>query len=131
MKTFSETTRKNIVACIIAPFSVFPAILALYLVLSLYAVFAKSSISTTGFEVGFLVAFVGWVVALSLTLIYGLPTALMLQRYKRFNLKILVPFSLVPTCVISVVTDAELGILLMYIYCSVIVAAAYWCTFKK
>lgn len=131
MKTFSEITRKNIVACIIAPFSVFPAILALYLILFFYAAFAKSSVSTTGFEVGFLVAFVGWVMALSLTLIYGLPTALILQRYKRFNLKMLVPFSLVPTCVISVATDAELGILLIYAYCSVIVAAAYWYMFNK
>ncbi|MEH6393926.1 hypothetical protein [Pseudoalteromonas sp.] len=131
MKTFSETTRKNIIACIIAPFSVFPAIFALYLVLFLYAVVAKSSVSTTGFEVGFLVAFIGWVMALFLTLAYGLPTALILQRYQRFNLKMLVPFSLVPTYVISVATDAEFGVLLIYAYCSVIVAAAYWYMFNK
>ena len=131
MNTFSKTTRKNISACVMAPFSVFPAILVLYLSLFVYAEIANSAVSTTGIEVGILMAFVGWIMALLLTVIYGLPVALILQKFNKFKLHNLVTLSLVPTFITSVATNAEYGVLFMYAYCSTIVAVTYWYIFNK
>ncbi|MCC2608183.1 hypothetical protein [Planctobacterium marinum] len=132
MKTFSLTTRKNIRAVLIAPFSVFPAVFFLYLLLFFYALATNEVVSSTDLvDVGVIVAFVGWIFAVVLTFIYGLPIALLLQRINKFKLSLLLPVSLFPTLTILLVTKAEFGVLFLYAYCSVIVAITYWFMFNK
>jgi hypothetical protein len=54
MNTFTLNTRRNIQACLIAPFSVFPAIFILCLALYIYSFIAGEKVTTTGLSVVFL-----------------------------------------------------------------------------
>lgn len=131
MKTFSQKTRKNIQACCMAPFVIFPALLVLFLIGYGYSLATGYVVSTTGFEAGVLMAFIGWLLAGLLTLCYGLPIALLLQHFNKFKLRFLLPLSLVPTFIVFLASKSEHGVLFIYAYSSAIVALAYWFIFTR
>ncbi|KPZ55398.1 hypothetical protein AN393_01820 [Pseudoalteromonas sp. P1-25] len=131
MNTFSQKTRKNIQACCMAPFVVFPALLVAFLILYSYSFATGYVVSTTGFEAWIIMTFVGWLLAAFLTLFYGLPIALLLQHFNKFKLRFLLPLSLVPTFIVLLTSKSELGVLFIYAYSSAIVAVAYWFIFTR
>ncbi|MFT2092853.1 hypothetical protein [Paraglaciecola sp. 2405UD69-4] len=131
MKIFTLKTRRNIQACVIAPFSVFPAVGTLLLGLYLYSLTLGEKVATTGLSVAYLLVFYGWLIAVFATLFYGLPVALVLQKLGKFRLIFLLPCSLVPSLIIFFTNINDAGLSLLYGYCSVWVAFSYWTLFNR
>lgn len=131
MNTFSQKTRKNIQACCMAPFVIFPTLLVPFLILYGYSLATGYVVSTTGLGAWVLMAFVGWLLAAFLTLFYGLPIALLLQHFNKFKLRFLLPLSLVPTFIVFLASKSEHGVLFIYAYSSIIVAVTYWFIFAR
>jgi hypothetical protein len=131
MNTFTLNTRRNIQACLIAPFSVFPAIFILCLALYIYSFIAGEKVTTTGLSVVFLFMFYGWLIALFATICFGVPIALALQKLGKFNLLFLLPCSLIPSLVIAFTNSSEVSLSLVYAYSSLCVAFSYWKLFNR
>ena len=117
--------RKNIQACVLAPFVVFPALAVLFVIFFVNEWLTGEKVTSTGVWGILVFASVGWVIALVATTMYGLPIALLLQKLKIFNLKYLLPLSQIPTIGIMIITRSEYGLVLVYSYCSLCVAFTY------
>ena len=82
MRTFSETFRKNLYACLLGPLSVIPATILYTLAFK----FIAPEANTDNFELLPLVVIVALMVAYPITLVFGLPISIILQKLNRFNL---------------------------------------------
>ena len=93
MRTFSDKTRKLIIASITAPIAIVPA---LFIPLVIHDV--VNSLFNLGQSIYYsmLAAIPGWVVAQVLTLVFGLPLVIFLQRSNKFRLVYLLPISAIP-----------------------------------
>ena len=127
MNTFSITTRKNIIASLIAPLAVIPA----SLVLTIYSLIANgSSLSKLTSETFFLII-IGLIYSYPLTILFGFTSVLILKRFKMYNLfNTLVIAVLVATIVCSFIV-LTISVWLFASYYAVIVASIYWYVFNK
>ncbi len=128
MRTFSDKTRKLIIASITAPIAIVPA---LFIPLVIHDV--VNSLFNLGQSIYYsmLAAIPGWVVAQVLTLVFGLPLVIFLQRSNKFRLVYLLPISAIPALLFFSISGFGLTITLMYIYFSVCVAYTFWFTYWR
>jgi ABC-type sulfate transport system permease component len=127
MKNIKRDKIAHLQACLCAPFAVFPIV---YLYFYLLSYWSESIILSEGGIAIFWTACVGYIVALVITLIYGLPVALVLQTKQRFTPKLLAILSLLPLMIVSVFYGESLDMFDLFIYCSFGVSFAYWCFYK-
>jgi hypothetical protein len=124
MKTFSDTTRKNIFVFFVGPLVMLPAVLLGALVLSLFAG-GEDLLSALGF--GLFVASIGLVVfAYPATLVIGIPAIIILERKNKYGLMPLVLIGLLGAGFITVLSAPSVFVLAAYSYSAISVSLGCW-----
>lgn len=131
MQTFSESTRKLVANVFIAPFAVFPAAVLPLMFLVLSSGSGPESDLSTVIQFGMLFTIIGWVVALFMTVCYGLPIALLLQRFGKFKLAYILPASVMPALALFGLKEPFFFNAVLYSYYSLCVALCYWYLYKN
>lgn len=126
MKVLSGRFRKNFFACLLGPLAVIPATLLYILVPAIF--FEQSLDGQFGFFLFFM--FMGLCIAYPITLAFGLPISLLLQRFNRFNLYYLLIVVLASVGVFTVFTGNTVGAFMFTAYYSVAVALASYFSYQ-
>ena len=120
MRNLGGRFRKNFFACLFGPLAVIPATLLYILV---HAIFFQQTLDGQfGFFLFFM--FMGLCIAYPITLVFGLPTSLLLQRFNRFNWYYLLIVVLTSVGVFTILTGNTIGAFMFTAYYSVAVALA-------
>lgn len=128
MKILSNTTRKNVLAFLLGPIFLLPAMMLGILV---SAVFDPSADIRAALEAFYIYAFVGLIFfAYPMTLFLGLPAIHLLSRYKRLTLAYLLPISFFGAGIVTLITGSTLGGFLMFAYCSAAVGFGCWYVYR-
>ena len=124
MKTFSDTTRKNVISVLVGPLAIIPAILVMRLVINL--LFLEESALTDWKQVFNIYTVIGTVVAYVLTTLFALPLVVVLQKMKAFTLLNLVLLALGIAGVLCIALSCQLFVFWYFGYFTVSVAIACW-----
>jgi len=127
MRTFSETFRKHLIACLLGPLSVIPATILYTLAFKFIAPEANAD----NFDLFPLVVIVALMVAYPATLFVGLPISFILQKFNRFNLLNLL--IAVTTCLLiyGYLTNARMIELVLVTYYAFFVSSSCWYLYKR
>lgn len=124
MKTFSETTRKNVLSILVGPLAVIPAMLLMGVFTVVF--FPEQSARTDWREVfnffGSLITLIAYV----LTVVVALPIVLVLQRFNQFTLPSVIFAALAIAGVLCLASSIQLFAFLYFSYFTVSVALACW-----
>ena len=118
MKTFSDSFRKNFYACLIGPLSVIPATVIYALAFKII----EPEANTTNFDLVPFLVFVTLVIAYPITILFGLPISLVLQKTEKFNFLNLMLVTLFSVLLYAFLTDAQSVEIYLIIYYSCFVA---------
>lgn len=125
MKTPSETTRLTMLAVLLGPLSIIPAMV----VASTLIIIISPSNPPNIFEQywgGFLISLFGLAYSYGFTILYGVPAYLVLKKLHRNNLFYILAASLVPAMVFFAISPNAWPIYVAMAYFSVIVGFACW-----
>lgn len=124
MKTFSETTRKNVISVLVGPLAVVPAILVMGLVSHL--LFPDESAITDWKQVFNFYSVIGIMIAYVLTTLFALPLVVVLQKMNAFTLLNVVLLALGIAGALCFASSSQLLAFLYFGYFTVSVAIACW-----
>ncbi len=130
MKTFTNTTRKNIFVFIVGPLALIPAIVLGFLT---YGAFSGLGLEMVGETIKFaiFVASVGLILfGYPLTLIIGIPSILILEYKNNLKLSYLLAIGLFSSVAISLIfypNDKLFGSAWMFGYSGLSVSFGVWC----
>ena len=129
MKVFSLPTRKSIAAILIGPLSVLPICIVFG---SLFSLLFGSGLKqfTNEAPVYLMMGLVGIPIAYVVTLVYGLPVMLLLNKFKRLNLLNLALLSVVPAGLFCILVVQQPYLFLVYGVISMLVAISCWRVYK-
>ena len=127
MRTFSETFRKNLYACLLGPLSVIPATILYTLAFKFIAPEANAD----NFELLPLVVIVALMVAYPITLVFGLPISIILQKLNRFNLFNLIIVTNSCLLIYGYITNAQVTEMVLVIYYGLFVSSSCWYLYKR
>ena len=125
MKTFSETTRRTILAVIVGPLSIIPA-----MVLAQTLVFIASPANPPDileqYKGGIFVSVVGLLYSYGFTLLYGVPVYLALKKFGKNKAIYVFMASLVPAILFLAMSPELWPIYLAMAYFSIVVGFSCW-----
>ncbi|AZN34483.1 hypothetical protein PSH55_16425 [Pseudoalteromonas sp. Angola-31] len=124
MKTFSDTTRKNVISVLVGPLAIIPAILIMGLVSHL--LFPEESAITDWKQVFNFYSVIGIMIAYVLTTLFALPLVVVLQKMKAFTLLNVVLLALGIAGVLCLASSSQLLAFLYFGYFTVSVAISCW-----
>ena len=123
MRTFSTSFRKNLFATLLGPLSVIPATIVYALAFKVI----EPSANNSNFELVPLVVVVALMVAYPVTLLFGLPISLILQKVNRFSLINLLGAILSLILIYGFVSGAQLTEIVLVVYfSSFVVTGCYY-----
>lgn len=128
MKMFSEITKKNIFAISVGPLALVPALFGATFVYSLFggglASFFDAVLATL------MVAMVGLLIAYPITIFFGMPALLILNRLGLLGLLPLLLVALIGAGGVALWLMPSLYGFLYFGYCGIAVAVGCWYAFK-
>ena len=130
MKDFKNDKLAHLQACTCAPFAVFPAI---YCILVFVGLFSNQTLSNYMYAISamfWITGFVGYLIGVAVTALYGLPLCLFLLKRGKFKLSYVLLVSVIPAPVWVVATGDTIKALLLLIPCSLAVAFAYFYLYR-
>jgi hypothetical protein len=123
MRTFSTSFRKNLFATLLGPLTVIPATIVYALAFKVI----EPSANNSNFELVPLVVVVAVMVAYPVTLLFGLPISLILQKVNRFSLINLLGATLSLILIYGFVSGAQLTEIVLVVYfSSFVVTGCYY-----
>ena len=124
MRVFSSNGRNLLLAVILGPLAIIPAmIIGITLLIILFPSEADNLRAT--YTAGLVIALVGLAYSYGFTLFYGMPIYLILRKLEVANLATVTLSALLPAAIIGVATSAvEIGLLSSYF--SLVVAYSCW-----
>lgn len=124
MRTFSDTTRKNVISVLVGPLAILPAILLMGLVSHL--LFPEESSVTHWGQVLNFYSVIGIAIAYVLTVVLALPLVIALQRMQAFTLVNVVFLALGIAGLLCLASSSQLLAFLYFGYFTISVAVACW-----
>jgi hypothetical protein len=128
--------KRNLASALIAPIALYPATFFAWFFLALLDLIDKKESvrsfggATDGLELLFAIPTIGLIFAFPLTIIFGIPIALILQKLNIFKLPIILSLSLVPVTLLAVFISSFHGMSIFY-YFSLAVAFSYWLVYER
>ena len=127
MTTFSDTTRKTVLAILVAPLSVLPAMLVS---ITVFIIFNRemSYDVVEIYQGGLLAAAIGTAISYAATLCYGLPVYWLLKKINENNAFSMALVSVIPSVIFAVINNdpRQWFIFLAMAYFSVIASLSFW-----
>ena len=124
MKTFSATTKKNIISVLVGPLAIIPAILLMGL--ASHLIFPENSAITDWKQVFNFYSVIGIAFAYVLTALLALPLVVALQKMQAFSLVNVVLLALGIAGLLCLASSSKLLAFLYFGYFTVSVAVACW-----
>lgn len=126
MKAYSDRTRKVVIASLLGPLAVIPAMVVAVAVMYMFDVSSQEPVSEI-FEGTFVMAAFSLFYSYPLVIIYGLPLYLILRRYKKDSLIYILSLSLLPAAALGASYDTGgFWIFVIFGYFSLSVALSCW-----
>ncbi|WP_041521885.1 hypothetical protein [Gilvimarinus agarilyticus] len=128
MKAFSLTTRKNIAAVLFGPLLLVPAMTLTYVFLALFKGSPTNPMDVVGVSLFFSIW--GLVVAYPAALFLGVPSILLLKRYKKLNYFSVLFAGVAWSVLIALSFGIDTGSIIFASYCAAVVASGCWLVYR-
>ena len=128
MKTFSITTRKNTAAVLLGPLLLVPVMTLTHVVLALFNGSPTNLIDVVGVSLFF--SLWGLIIAYPAALFLGVPSILLLKRYKKLNYFSVVASGVAWSIPMALSFGIDASITKFVSYCAAIVASGCWLIYK-
>ena len=129
MLTVGDTTRKNILAVLLAPLFVIPSVIVIYFLAWLYEISVGNEVTATVTHLIFLLELV-LAIAYLATLILGPPSVLLLKRFSMLNYSAVLSVAVIASLLIILLIPLwDMAMLLVFISAAS-VASGYWLIYK-
>ncbi|WP_018277572.1 hypothetical protein WKI13_13230 [Teredinibacter turnerae] len=128
MKTFSITTRKNVAAVFLGPLLLVPVMTLTYVFLALFNGSPTNLIDVVGVSLFF--SLWGLIIAYPAALFLGVPSILLLKRYKKLNYFSVVLSGVAWSIPIALNFGIDTSSTIFVSYCAAIVATGCWLVYR-